>query len=364
MNIAIIPEGEIYLRNRLFDENARLLNRDNCNENYILFKSKMKKLGHSVNTYDLFDPKEIDILIVHRIDFMIRHLLKVLKKNSTCRLFYIMSEPPIICKLHSYKYLREFNFERIFTWNDSEINKSTSFVKLNYVNPVIIPERIPLIAFAKKKFIASIVGNKKSSFPNELYSKRLEVAEYFSRQPLGFDLYGMGWETTNHEWIKRIWKGEVVSKIDVLKEYKFTLCFENSSGYNGYITEKIFDAFAAGSVPVYYGAPNITDYIPKSAFIDFRDFESIYELHQYLSNIQENEYLLFLSSAKQFIRSNNYLQFCSPFFSECLSKHILIDNGKTINYIELRLKLFLGLFKKIFLIRHIRRYFYEVLTYI
>ena len=34
----------------------------------------------------------------------------------------------------------------------------------------------------------------------------------------------------------------------------------------GYITEKIFDSFFAGVVPIYWGAENITDYVPKSLY--------------------------------------------------------------------------------------------------
>ncbi len=37
-----------------------------------------------------------------------------------------------------------------------------------------------------------------------------------------------------------------------LQNYKFNLCFENSS-YPGYLTEKLFDAYNAGCVPIYWG---------------------------------------------------------------------------------------------------------------
>ncbi len=52
------------------------------------------------------------------------------------------------------------------------------------------------------------------------------------------------------------WKnniGEPVdNKIEWLKSYKFNICFENSS-YPGYLTEKLFEAFAAGCIPIYWG---------------------------------------------------------------------------------------------------------------
>lgn len=42
------------------------------------------------------------------------------------------------------------------------------------------------------------------------------------------------------------------SKREWLKGYKFHICFENAS-YPGYVTEKLFDAYAAGCVPIYWG---------------------------------------------------------------------------------------------------------------
>lgn len=44
----------------------------------------------------------------------------------------------------------------------------------------------------------------------------------------------------------------VANKIEWLKDYKFNICFENSS-YPGYLTEKLFDAYMAGCVPIYWG---------------------------------------------------------------------------------------------------------------
>lgn len=37
-----------------------------------------------------------------------------------------------------------------------------------------------------------------------------------------------------------------------LEGYKFNICFENSS-YLGYLTEKLFDAYNAGCIPIYWG---------------------------------------------------------------------------------------------------------------
>ncbi|WP_226896450.1 glycosyltransferase family 10 domain-containing protein [Poseidonibacter ostreae] len=59
----------------------------------------------------------------------------------------------------------------------------------------------------------------------------------------------------------------------------------------GYITEKIFDSFFAGCVPVYLGADNITEHIPKECFIDKREFDTYEKLYKYLKNMSDEEYV-------------------------------------------------------------------------
>ena len=57
-----------------------------------------------------------------------------------------------------------------------------------------------------------------------------------------------------------------------LSKYKFSICFENSITA-GYISEKIFDCFYAGTIPIYYGDPNVKESIDPDSFIDFRKFD-------------------------------------------------------------------------------------------
>lgn len=57
--------------------------------------------------------------------------------------------------------------------------------------------------------------------------------------------------------LKSAYGGEVFSKHDTLSKYKFSVCFENGKNLSGFITEKIFDCFSAGTIPIYWGADNI-----------------------------------------------------------------------------------------------------------
>lgn len=62
-------------------------------------------------------------------------------------------------------------------------------------------------------------------------------------------------------------------KLDIVKNYKFTIAFENAIA-DDYITEKLTEPMIVGSIPIYYGAPNVGDYYNTKAFINCNDFSS------------------------------------------------------------------------------------------
>jgi hypothetical protein len=62
------------------------------------------------------------------------------------------------------------------------------------------------------------------------------------------------------------------SKFAVLPEYKFCLCPENSV-YDGYVTEKLIDAYAGLTVPLYSGDMSVKEDFNTKAFINYQDFK-------------------------------------------------------------------------------------------
>lgn len=68
----------------------------------------------------------------------------------------------------------------------------------------------------------------------------------------------------------------VAAKMAVLPRYKFTLAFENSA-VPDYVSEKLYHAFAGGSLPVYMGAPNVAAFAPggRGSYLDVADFPNV-----------------------------------------------------------------------------------------
>jgi hypothetical protein len=147
----------------------------------------------------------------------------------------------------------------------------------------------------------------------EIYKDRIEAIYYFSRYD-DFVLHGRGWDNKipgfpdkYHASAKKAYRGSLPfgEKLKTLNQFKFVICFENCS-FPGYVTEKIFDCFLAGSIPVYYGAPDITDFVPRNSFIDFRAFNSYEELDCYLRNMPEADANAMLEVAAKFLAGKDF----------------------------------------------------------
>jgi hypothetical protein len=147
---------------------------------------------------------------------------------------------------------------------------------------------------------------------SDLYGMRLDLVRYFGPKA-SFVLRGSGWEHTVagkcRFWRKPIRYGNSPSpcedKLSVLGECRFALALENAI-YPGYVTEKILDAFRAGAVPVYLGAPDITDYVPAECFIDYRGFASPELLEDHLATMPENRWTQYRQAARWFMSSPQY----------------------------------------------------------
>lgn len=82
----------------------------------------------------------------------------------------------------------------------------------------------------------------------------------------------------------------IINKQKFIRDYKFTLAFENSST-PGYTTEKILEAMLAGSIPIYWGNPEIAkDFNPQS-FIDVSSFPSFEAAIDHILEVDRNDEL-------------------------------------------------------------------------
>ena len=94
-------------------------------------------------------------------------------------------------------------------------------------------------------------------------------------------------------------------KIQLCHRYRFTLALENSS-VEGYHTEKITDAFAAYSVPIYWGHSSINNEFDQHSFIDASQYNSLEEMIDKVINMNDNEYLAMLKHQPKCLHLDYY----------------------------------------------------------
>lgn len=149
------------------------------------------------------------------------------------------------------------------------------------LHPVNLKQSIKFSAL-RDRTVVMINGAKFSSNPNSLYGFRRKISRALYKSEVDYDLLGVNWKMNKiKEFRERVWasrkeiqakkipslreafsdffysypeyKGEVVDKIYTLSNYKYSLIIENESDY---ISEKLFDAILAKTVPIYIG-PNL-----------------------------------------------------------------------------------------------------------
>lgn len=216
------------------------------------------------------------------------------------KLILFMWEPPT-CLRSMFEPAFHSHFSKIYTWDDDLVDNQHYF---KFFYPVLKPMISNLPSFEEKKLCTlvatHIVQTGRWRYPKELYSEREKAITYFEQQgEKGFEFYGRLWDVQTHP----SYKGVIDDKIEVIKNYRFTICYENTQEVRGYITEKIFDCFAAGNVPIYWGASNIAEYIPKTCFIDRRDFASMEDLHAYIKTMPKERYEAYLEAIRNFLSS-------------------------------------------------------------
>ncbi len=334
MKKACLVVNQVYKNNEIFKSDSPL-NRDNCLQFFHELKAQFKVQGIDLQTQDLCSLEEASVIIYNEMP----KDLKAVKYPAKSAVMLFESE---LIRPDNWDLKNHQLFKHIFTWSDDFVDNRKYF-KFNFTGP----KPVEFLEFNKKpKFCTLVAGNKNVNHPLELYSKRVDVIRWFEKyNPDQFEFFGMGWEahTFRLPLVSRVlnrigplrkmfskkwplYRGPVKNKLELLQKYKFSICFENASGIKGYITEKILDSLAAGCVPVYWGAPNITDFIPKECLILMSDFKTYDDLYAYLVNMSEVEYNQRLAAIKKFLMSPQHQAFEPAFIARIVVGRVLSND--------------------------------------
>jgi hypothetical protein len=324
-----------FLSDRLFAEESR----DGALEPYRLLRLRLAERGQRLHTADVYERAgDVPDLIVC-LDVPREPLRSLIPKEwAHVPRWAILSEAEVTVQHNWDPHVQE-QFSRLFTWRDSLVDDKR-FFRLNLPNSIEAQrQELP----APDRFCTLIAGNKRSSHPLELYSKRREAIRWFERHhPDQFDLHGVGWDLLVLQGPRALrafnvllpvqarrllaprfpsYRGPIKAKKDVLSRYRFAICFENAREIEDYITEKLFDCLLAGTIPVYWGAPNIADRVPADCFIDYRAFGLYEELYGHLVSLTDAECEMLRHAGRDFLQSDRAKPFSTESWVETLLYH-------------------------------------------
>jgi hypothetical protein len=111
---------------------------------------------------------------------------------------------------------------------------------------------------------------------------RHEISNRLSKK-YNIDMWGSGYKSFD-------------SKLPPLSDYYFTVSVMNSK-IDNFFTEVIVDNFMLGTIPIFWGCPNINEYFDERGIITF---DTIDELDEILSRLTINDYF----SRIEYIKNN------------------------------------------------------------
>ena len=135
----------------------------------------------------------------------------------------------------------------------------------------INPESLPIVSKKKtsKKFCAFVCSNSTSAERNYFFKKLSQYKKV--------DSYGRVMKNAEYSEKQKNNPKTFEANCDLFRNYKFVICFENSFEEE-YITEKLPQAMHGNAVPIYRGAPNVSDYFNTKSFINYDDYGSYEEM--------------------------------------------------------------------------------------
>ena len=159
--------------------------------------------------------------------------------------------------------------------------------------------------YEKSKNISIIASGKRDLEGHKL---RHTVINIFRQQLDG--IYGNGYQF-------------VQSKLEALKDFRYSIVIENDNCNGTMASEKINDCFMSGTIPIYWGCPKIGNYYDNNGILKFENIEQLTDI---LNTVLSTPEILYDSKieaiknnfeiAKKYLvpEDNIWLEFFNPIF--------------------------------------------------
>ena len=215
----------------------------------------------------------------HLITFPRKSVFLFPRPLIKAKISVMIVEPDAIHNLYINisKYLH-WRFYKILTKNKyllEEIHNTSFF----YFGSTFIQnsDKIDL----QKKNMASLIASNQNKLTG--HKLRHKIVQHIKSKNLDISVIGRGYKPFKN-------------KEDGLKSFRYSIVIENSSELD-YFTEKVIDACLLETIPIYWGAPNISKYFDTRGFILC---ESIDQILLAIQTMSIDDY----NSKKEWIKKN------------------------------------------------------------
>lgn len=312
--VAVVPFSPDYAGGRLFELGGPL-DRDNSLVPWAKLAAALAARGLQAVTHDLLDGREPLAWL---------HLDSHGPPPAAAppgRTVLVLIEPEVVAPYWYRRFDREAAvWGGVVTHRRDLVRRGPPFHYLRFPQALTRraihkPRDLPLVMINARKYPAV----RKHS----LYGARERVAAWFARRD-AIQVFGPGWGQLDRRHPISSWRnlalrtaarGVVERKAAILDRAEFVLCFENmvSAGYH---TEKLFDALAAGAIPLYWGDPEITGVVPASAFVDYTSLRTPRRARAALANLTGEERDQMRAIGQEFLGSEAFRPYLPDAFAD------------------------------------------------
>jgi hypothetical protein len=168
----------------------------------------------------------------------------------------------------------EEHLDFILTFDKKLLKRSDKYKKFTIGSSRLANDEMKI--YEKQKMVSIIASKKRQTVGHKL---RHEIVEGNFNL---IDCYGTAYKRFK-------------SKLEPLKDYMFSLCIMNSQEEN-FFTEVLLDCLLCGTVPIFWGCKNISDYFDTRGFIIVEDASQVSDI---LKNLKLSDYYERISFVEQ-----------------------------------------------------------------
>jgi hypothetical protein len=185
--------------------------------------------------------------------------------KSKIKIFWLL-EPPALNPNGYYNIIHnEHKFDYILTYDENLLNRGGKYLKYIVGQTRVETPKV----YDKSKMVSMIASHKRMS---EGHRYRHEIYDSLKHKH-SIDMWGSGYRPFNN-------------KLEPLSDYYYSISVMNSK-HNNFFTEVLVDNFMCGTVPIFWGCPNVGEYFDINGMITFNTID---ELDNILSNLSIEDY--------------------------------------------------------------------------